>query len=187
MRIDIYFEEFGRALSDWQLESEAKEIVKDVWGEGDRTERRYSNFALLDVLRASMLEDPWLQTRIFIHFGPNLSGKPTEYNEFMNPVHNITRPRAMDVQNRATTQILLLQSTLLSQKEKENENAVRIENLKVELKGVTGVALAKACAGQYKEPQGNKIEILKDMREASGEGLKDCHTWLNEYLGGVGI
>lgn len=177
--IEIHIEPFGKAVSDWEVEQLVKDIIyppNDYYSYSQPLPvYRFSNMLVLDYFRAEIVEDPYQ----FSKFKFFIDGEEIPFNDYM--VANNFRHPVWEQSLNISGRILRAADKRLDAEERKAKEAKQIQLFKE--KGLTLEELTRLVVKEhYNKEKPNLIEVLKIIREASGEGLKASKEALDKEL-----
>jgi len=166
----------GSPISDWDVEDVVLGHIRNVL-DGLRYETNtYSNFAILDLFRAELVERPELQQ----YFEFKVNGEPLIFNRYMvEQDYWRNMPPAADLTARAATRTIMGAMKL----KKEDDMLATMESLKrLGLDSLDDLELvAKSIVEE--NPDRTYIEQLKELRTVvKGLGLKEAVTVMKKVL-----
>lgn len=173
--IDICEE--GDPISDWDVEWWVKDIIGEDIALNYDMYYTFSNFSILSLFRAELIERPELQQ----YFEFRVNGQPLIFNRYMVEQNSWeSLPPEAELTTRASTRTILGAMKL----KKEDDMLATMENLK--RLGLDSLEDLELVAKKIVEenPGRNYIEQLKELRTVvKGLGLKDAVTVMRKVLG----
>lgn len=165
----------GLPVSDWDVEDVVLAHVRDALDGVCYETSTYSNFAILDMFRAELVERPELQQ----YFKFKVNGEPCVFNRYMRYEDWYSMPKAADLTGRACERILTA-----SMKLHEADKMLATMNALQRL-GLDSLDDLELVARKVVEenPDRTYIEQLKELRTVvKGLGLKEAVTVIKKGI-----